>query len=74
VDITDLGIVGTNWQQSPRTWTQGDFTYDALVDIADLGIVGSNWQSYLAGPPGSAGSEAVAPAPVKTSGKGRLKR
>jgi hypothetical protein len=57
VDIVDLGIVGTNWQQSPRGWTQGDFDYSGLVDIVDLGIVGTNWQKYLAAAP-------APPAPV----------
>jgi hypothetical protein len=44
VDITDPGILATNWQQSPRTFSQGDFNYDGTVDITDLGILATNWQ------------------------------
>jgi hypothetical protein len=44
VDITDLGILATNWQQSPRVFSQGDFNYDNLVDITDLGVLATNWQ------------------------------
>jgi hypothetical protein len=60
VDIADLGIVGTNWQQSPRTWSQGDFDYSGKVDIVDLGIVGTNWQTSLVPPPTSSSSDSVA--------------
>jgi hypothetical protein len=49
VDVSDLGILASNWQQSPRTFSQGNFDYslDGLVDVADLGILASNWQSNL---------------------------
>jgi hypothetical protein len=47
VDITDLGILATNWQQSTRTFSQGDFNYDATVDITDLGILATKWQQSL---------------------------
>jgi hypothetical protein len=52
VDITDLGILATNWQQSPRTFSQGDFNYDDIVDITDLGMLATNWQTNLP-PPGA---------------------
>jgi hypothetical protein len=74
VDIVDLGVVGTNWQKSPRNWSQGDFDGSGLVDIVDLGIVGTNWQKGMPAPPASSGSEPIAPAPAKNPGKGRLKR
>ncbi len=45
VDITDLGILATNWQGSPRTFSQGDFNYDTKVDISDLGILATKWQT-----------------------------
>lgn len=45
VDITDLGILATNWQQSPRTFSQGDFSYDGIVDITDLGLLATYWQN-----------------------------
>jgi hypothetical protein len=51
VDITDLGILASNWQQSPRTFADADFNYDGTVDITDLGILATNWQSTLPAPP-----------------------
>jgi hypothetical protein len=49
VDVNDLGILASNWQQSPRTFAQGNFDYsaDGLVDVNDLGILASNWQNVL---------------------------
>jgi hypothetical protein len=47
VDITDLGILATNWQGSPKTFAEGDFNYDGKVDITDLGILATNWQKTL---------------------------
>jgi hypothetical protein len=47
VDINDLGILATNWQQSPRITSQGDFTYDGTVDVNDLGILATNWQQGI---------------------------
>ncbi len=52
VDITDLGIVATNWQTYDADWIgnydgwpYGDFNQDGYVDISDLGIVATNWQT-----------------------------
>jgi hypothetical protein len=66
VDVADLGILASNWQQSPRTFSQGNFDYspDGLVDVADLGILASQWQQSLALP--------SAPAPA--SGRARPAR
>ncbi len=50
VDISDLGILATNWQGSGKTFAQGDFNYDGIVDISDLGILATNWQKSLAAP------------------------
>jgi hypothetical protein len=44
VDVTDLGALATNWQQS-GVWTGGDFNYDGLVDVSDLGILATNWEA-----------------------------
>jgi hypothetical protein len=52
VDITDLGVLATNWQASSRNFSQGDFSYDGAVDITDLGILATNWQKSLPGPSG----------------------
>ncbi len=50
VDISDLGILATNWQGSGKTFAQGDFNYDGIVDISDLGILATSWQKSLAAP------------------------
>jgi regulation of enolase protein 1 (concanavalin A-like superfamily) len=50
VDVNDLGILATNWQQSPRTFAQGDFDYNGTVDVNDLGILASHWQQTLPTP------------------------
>jgi hypothetical protein len=55
VDIIDLGVIGTNWQQNPGTWAGGDFDGSGLVDIVDLGMVGSYWQFSNTVKPGADG-------------------
>jgi hypothetical protein len=50
VDVQDLGILASNWQQSPRRWSQGDFDFNTTVDVNDLGMLASNWQQVLPGP------------------------
>jgi hypothetical protein len=62
VDVNDLGILATNWQQSPRTFAQGDFDYSGTVDVNDLGILASHWQQQLALPsaPFNAGARKTA--------------
>jgi autotransporter-associated beta strand protein len=49
VDITDLGLLATNWQTT-NVWTGGDFDYSGFVDITDLGMLASNWQAGVAAP------------------------
>jgi hypothetical protein len=65
VDVADLGVLASNWQQSPRTFSQGNFDYspDGLVDVADLGILASQWQQSLSEP--SAASSARRSGPVR---------
>jgi hypothetical protein len=65
VDVADLGILASNWQQSPRTFAQGDFDYSGSVDVNDLGILASHWQQNLA--PASAPSVPFASEPAKIS-------
>lgn len=48
VDITDLGILATNWQE-PANWLGGDFNADGVVDITDLGALATNWQVAASG-------------------------
>jgi hypothetical protein len=55
VDIVDLGVVGTNWQQSGLGWAGGDFDGSGLVDIGDFGVVGTYWQISLPLPSAEAG-------------------
>ncbi len=50
VDISDLGRLATNWQQSSRRWTAGDFNHDSSVDISDLGTLATNWQAGVGNP------------------------
>jgi hypothetical protein len=50
VDVTDLGILASNWQQSPRTFAQGDFDNNGIVDVNDLGILATHWQQTPASP------------------------
>jgi len=47
VDVTDLGVLATNWQGSGKTFSDGDFNYDGVVDVTDLGILATNWQKSL---------------------------
>ena len=47
VDITDLGILATNWQATGKLFSEGDFNYDGTVDITDLGMLATNWQINL---------------------------
>jgi hypothetical protein len=47
VDVGDLGILAANWQQSPRTFADGDFDYSGTVEVSDLGILAGQWQGVL---------------------------
>ncbi len=43
VDVTDLGILATNYGAGGLGWFDGDFTGDGLVDVSDLGILATNY-------------------------------
>lgn len=45
VDITDLGLLATNWQAGGQGWATADFNGDDVVDITDLGLLATNWQA-----------------------------
>ncbi len=64
VDVSDLGILATNWQGSGMTFAQGDFNYDGVVDVTDLGLLATNWQKSLAAPSSPALAKRVAPQQV----------
>ncbi len=43
VGLSDLQILGDNWQSTDARWAQADFTGERAVDLADLQILGDNW-------------------------------
>ena len=63
VDITDLGILATNWQATGMLFGDGDFNYDGTVDITDLGLLATKWQVNLP----AAASRPAAPAGRKST-------
>lgn len=53
VDLTDLAILASNWNQ-PVTgdgWAQGDFSDNGLVDLIDLAMLAGNWGATMAAVP-----------------------
>ena len=76
VDVTDLGILATNWQGMGRNFAQGDFNYDGTVDVTDLGILATNWQKSLAAPAGTMSLRPmiVPPIPIPIAGVGWSRR
>ncbi|MCC6682382.1 MAG: hypothetical protein IT445_15890 [Phycisphaeraceae bacterium] len=49
VNLSDLQILGDNWQSTTAGWAEADFTGDGTVNLADLQILGDNW-GFGAGP------------------------
>jgi hypothetical protein len=47
VNVTDLGLLSTNFNRSPRSPRQGDFNGDARVDVTDLGVLATNFNRSL---------------------------
>jgi len=69
VDVSDLGILATNWQTSGKLFSEGDFNYDGVVDVSDLGILATNWQQTLS-PPSTSGArqpKLLKPVPFETA-------
>jgi len=56
VDLTDFGILKSNFGKSPATVAEGDTNGDAKVDLTDFGVLKANF-----------GKAAAAPAPVVTA-------
>ncbi len=53
VNVTDLGILATNWQLSSKGWNDGNFSgtqNDTIVNVTDLGILATNWQLTATAP------------------------
>jgi hypothetical protein len=52
VDVTDLGLLATNYGQSVFNGVlQGDFNQDGKVDVTDLGLLATNYGAGTAGQP-----------------------
>ncbi|MCC6680775.1 MAG: hypothetical protein IT445_07720 [Phycisphaeraceae bacterium] len=47
VNLSDLQILGDNWQSSTASWASGDFTGDGIVNLADLQSLGDHWGDSL---------------------------
>jgi hypothetical protein len=58
VDINDLTIVLSHYNQTGMTWTEGEFTGDGTVDINDLTIVLAHYNDSI-GDSAGAGLSAV---------------
>jgi hypothetical protein len=62
VNVTDLGVLATNFNMSPRRPREGDFNGDARVDVSDLGVLATNFNKSL--PPHNPSVGARRPVPV----------
>ncbi len=58
VNLTDLQIIGDNWNGTGKSWLTGDLTGDGQVNLADVQIVGDHWGQSL--PPDLAFDDALA--------------
>src|SRR5262249_47936168 len=47
VDTVDFNILASNFGQSPRVFSQGDFNYDGTVDTVDFNILASQFSKTL---------------------------
>jgi hypothetical protein len=64
VDLTDFTILASNFNQSGKTFSQGDFSYNGIVDLTDFTILASKFNQSLAtqGAPGTTvAAEAATP-------------
>jgi parallel beta-helix repeat protein len=48
VNLSDFNQLAANFGQSPRRWSQGDFTYDQNVDLSDFNRLAANFGMTLA--------------------------
>lgn len=65
VDILDLGILSTHWQQSGQNYSTGDLNGDGVVDIVDLGLLSTNWQQTVPAPVVAIASPPIVIVPTK---------
>jgi autotransporter-associated beta strand protein len=60
VDVTDLGVLATNYGQStPNGPLAGDFNNDGHVDVTDLGLLATNYGLGTSGQPFSLSSFSI---------------
>ncbi len=43
VNVSDLGILSTNYGQTAKSWVTADFNGDGAVNVSDLGILATNY-------------------------------
>ncbi len=48
VDVSDLGVLATNYNTSGAVWGEGDFNYDGNVDVTDLGLLATYYNTSAA--------------------------
>jgi hypothetical protein len=48
VNLSDFNRLAANFGQSPRRWSQGDFTYDQNVNLSDFNRLAANFGMMLA--------------------------
>jgi hypothetical protein len=49
VNLTDFNILSVNFGQSPRDFSQADFTYDSIVNLDDFNVLASRFGTTLSG-------------------------
>ena len=50
VDLGDQNILGSNWNQVNKQFSEGDFDGDGLVHLEDINLYGANSGTNLTGP------------------------
>jgi hypothetical protein len=49
VNLADFNKLASNFGQTARFWTEGDFNYDGIVNLADFNLLASNFGLSAAG-------------------------
>jgi hypothetical protein len=73
VDVADLGVLASNWQQSPRNWAHGDFDYNDTINVGDLGMLATNWQANVQPQPAEGITNGAAPSQPSLRGPARAR-
>jgi hypothetical protein len=64
VDLTDFTFLAANFNQSGKTFTDGDFDYSGTVDLTDFTYLASRFNTSLAPPSASINVAAKAVTPL----------